>query len=219
MFISLQVARVSQKNRLIKEAAKSKATSVKAARAPVFSIKEKNSEAVNNANPTSSPEVMVEEGFQCNICQATVNARNREMHRQKSHPKFVSLRDLFSILRVTYEPMIDKKIWSPRKFSTTAQCRHCRVNINRSHFMRHFEIFHPEKLDWCYARSTVSSSNRNIGAKGERGADAKSISGKRASQQIQPFYTISVSHSELQRLLQQNRIYGHNGDFILKDSV
>lgn len=218
IFISLQIEKWSQMNELIGEKEKSNAITVDAVRAPIFSIKEENDEPMNNANRTSLSEVMVEKGFQCNICQATVNACNREVHRQKSHPKFVSFRDLFSILRVTYEPMINKKIWSPRKFATTVQCRHCRVKINRGHFMRHFEIFHPEKLNWSYARSTIKP-DRNIGKGGRRDTDAKSISGKKVSEESQPFYTISVSHSELQRLVKQNRIFGHNGDFILKDSV
>lgn len=153
--------------------------------------------------------------LQCNICQMEIDELNLDEHRQQNHPRFLLIRDLFETISVTYDPRNGETKWTRNKDGNTAQCQRCRVRINRNYYLEHFETFHPEMLVWNRGK-TKENHKQNVN---KRGKNADKVGSNGALKERQPFYKISVSHSEVQRLFQQNRIYAHNGDFVLKDSV
>lgn len=155
--------------------------------------------------------------YQCVICKVVGDKFTLKDHREKNHPMF-QFSDVLQALFVEFKPETGELKWPHSKDSTVGSCKRCYKKIQRDQFLEHFKDKHPALLN-----STEEQSHADHNPEGSEEDPDDDVSHDDDEDvvpfQKEPLYKILVSHSELQRLLQQNRLDSHDGELILKDSA
>lgn len=181
--------------------------------------------------------------FECKVCHLRVEKPDRSQHRRRhlrADPK-VEIRYDKMVTKIA-EKMNIKNVRNTRstrrnrlKYTSTQEevemclakwsasgkdakwvtCNLCSCQVDRQFFAQHIVYEHPESKAEILNRINQGEMDTEV-----EQPDGGSLEVKVADddKRCEAIYSISVSHSELQKFLQQHRIYKHEGRFFLKNS-
>lgn len=186
--------------------------------------------------------------FECSVCQSRMEKLKRKKHRKEHLRKDPLVEVVYKKVVTKIAEKVDTRVntrsaknahkWeytsSPEeiekclaRWSTIKDdpkwvtCKPCSCQVDRQFFAQHIFYEHPElkaEMSHIINQEEMVTEDEHQDGRGFEVNVADDDDEKSDAFLSQAFYSISVSHRELQKLLQQRRIYEHDGNFFLKNS-